>query len=150
MKKIIQIKGDFFSAPKRLRVAAYARVSVDMKMSLHSLDAQVDHYIKLIRANPGWEFVGVYADEGITGTKDDRPGFQKLLSDCESGKVDMILTKSISRFARNTVLLLSTIRHLKDLGISVRFEREGIDTLSGDGEQYWCWVSELLLECWYE
>ncbi len=122
-----------FSYAKK-RVAAYCRVSVDYEINLNSLNAQVDYYTRIINSNPLWEFAGVYADEGITGTTSKRSGFERLLSDCDSGKIDTILTKSISRFARNTVLLLQTIRHLKEKNINVRFERENIDSLSENGE----------------
>jgi site-specific DNA recombinase len=134
MKTITQLPCAQVIVPKPKRVAAYARVSIEAELNMHSLDAQVDYYSRLIKATPGWEFVGVYADSGITGTKADRSGFKSLITACDDGKIDIILAKSISRFARNTVLLLSTIRHLKDRGISVRFERESIDTPSSDGE----------------
>lgn len=114
------------------RVAAYARVSVTELE--HSLTAQMDYYENLIRANPEWRFAGIYADNGISGTSTKRAEFQRLIKDCEAGLVDIILVKSISRFARNTVDMLNTIRHLKDIGVEVRFEREHINTLSGDGE----------------
>ena len=121
--------------PTRKRVAAYARVSMETERLHHSLSAQVSYYSKLIQSNPEWEYVGVYADDGITGTKaSKREEFQRMLNDCEAGKIDIILTKSISRFARNTVALLETVRHLKKLGIEVRFEKENINSLSGDGE----------------
>ncbi|MBR2309383.1 MAG: recombinase family protein [Oscillospiraceae bacterium] len=101
---------------------------------LHSLASQVEYYSNLIRHHPGWEYVGVYADEAKTGTKDSREQFQKLLSDCRSGKIDHIVTKSISRLARNTITLLETVRELKALGISVYFEEQNIDTATADGE----------------
>jgi len=116
------------------RVAAYARVSSGKDAMLHSLSAQVSYYNDLIQRESGWEFVGVYADEAITGTKDSRPDFQRLLSDCRDGKVDMVITKSISRFARNTVTLLETVRMLKALGVDVFFEEQNIHTMSADGE----------------
>lgn len=122
------------TAPKRKRVAAYARVSSGKDAMLHSLAAQVDYYSSYIRCHPGWEYVGVYADEAKTGTKDSREQFQRLLSDCRSGKIDHIVTKSISRFARNTVTLLETVRDLKKMGISVYFEEQNIDTSTADGE----------------
>lgn len=101
----------------------------------HSLSAQISYYSELIQKNPAWEYVGVYADDGVTGTKAEaREEFNRMLVDCKAGKIDIILTKSISRFARNTVDLLSTVRHLKELGISVQFEKERIDSLSEDGE----------------
>ena len=120
--------------PKLKRVAAYARVSMGKDAMLHSLAAQVSYYSDLIQRNPEWEYAGVYADEGLTGTKENRPEFQRMLSDCRAGKIDMILVKSISRFARNTVTLLETVRVLKEMGISVYFEEQKIDTMSGDGE----------------
>ena len=120
--------------PKALRVAAYARVSSGKDAMLHSLAAQVDFYSTYIRHHPGREYVGVYADEAKTGTKDSRESFQRLLVDCRDGKLDRVLTKSISRFARNTVTLLETVRELKNLGISVYFEEQNIDTATADGE----------------
>ncbi|MDY0138989.1 MAG: recombinase family protein, partial [Candidatus Izemoplasmatales bacterium] len=119
---------------KKIRVAAYARVSDGKDAMLHSLAAQVNFYKKRIKENPAWVFAGVYSDEAITGTKDSRAEFQKLLEACRLGKVDMILTKSISRFARNTVTLLETVRELRDLNIDVFFEEQNIHTLSGEGE----------------
>lgn len=120
--------------PKRLRVAAYARVSCDKDTMLHSLAEQVSKYSRMIQSNTAWEYAGVYADEGITGTKEDRPEFQRLLADCRAGKIDMIITKSISRFARNTVTLLKTVRELKLLGIDVFFEENKIHSLQAEGE----------------
>lgn len=121
-------------AVAKKRVAAYARVSSGKDAMLHSLSAQVDFYSRFIRQNADWEYCGVYADEAYTGTKNERPEFQRLLADCRAGKLDIVLTKSISRFARNTVTTLETIRELKRLGIDVWFEREKIHTLSEDGE----------------
>ncbi len=116
-------------------MAAYARVSVDSDELRQSLSAQISHYSSLIQTNPRWEYAGVYADLGISGTgTKNRRDFQRLIADCEAGKIDIILTKSISRFARNTVDLLNTVRHLKEKNISVQFEREHIDSLSPDGE----------------
>ena len=118
---------------KKLRVAAYARVSVDTLH--HSLAAQVSHYSNLIQKNPAWEYAGVYADEGITGTSTThRTEFKRLIADCNAGKIDLVLVKSISRFARDTVDCLHTVRQLKEKGIAVRFERENIDSMSEDGE----------------
>ena len=118
---------------KKLRVAAYARVSVDALH--HSLAAQVSYYSSLIQKNPAWEYAGVYADEGITGTSTThRTEFKRLIADCNAGKIDLVLVKSISRFARDTVDCLHTVRKLKEKGISVRFERENIDSTSEDGE----------------
>ena len=118
---------------KKLRVAAYARVSVDTLH--HSLAAQVSYYSTLIQNNPAWEYAGVYADEGITGTSTThRTEFKRLIADCNAGKIDLVLVKSISRFARDTVDCLNTVRRLKEKGIAVRFERENIDSTSEDGE----------------
>lgn len=122
------------TAPKPWRVAAYARVSNGKDAMLHSLASQVEYYSSLIRSTPGWEYAGVYADEAKTGTKDNRENFQRMLTDCRAGKIDHILSKSISRFARNTVTLLETVRELKALGISVYFEEQNIDTSTADGE----------------
>ncbi len=118
----------------RRRTAAYARVSCGKDEMLHSLAAQVSFYSDLIQNKPEWEYAGVYADQAETGTKDNRPEFQRLLDDCRAGKIDFILTKSISRFARNTVDLLQTVRELKALGVGVFFEEQNLNSLSGDGE----------------
>jgi len=122
------------SLPKRLRVAAYARVSSGKESMLHSLAAQVSYYSALIQRQPEWEYAGVYADEALTGTKDNRQQFQHMLADCRNGDIDMIITKSISRFARNTVTLLETVRELKLFGVDVFFEEQNIHSMSGDGE----------------
>lgn len=119
---------------KKTRVAVYARVSIEGEMNQHSLSAQVDYYSKLIQSNPKWENAGIFADYGLTGTNAERPGFQGLVKLCDEGKADLVLTKSISRFCRNTVDLLNTVRHFKDIGINVHFEKENIDSISSDGE----------------
>lgn len=119
---------------KLLRTAAYARVSSGKDAMLHSLSAQVSYYNSLIQSNPEWLFCGVYADEALTGTKDTRENFQKLISECRAGNIDLIITKSISRFARNTVTLLETVRELKELGVDVYFEEQNIHSISPDGE----------------
>ena len=126
-----------FPAPMRpslKRVAAYARVSSGKDAMLHSLSAQVSYYSSLIQKHTGWLYCGVYADEAFTGTKDSRDGFQSLLAECRAGNIDMVITKSISRFARNTVTLLETVRELKTLGVDVYFEEQNIHTISTDGE----------------
>ena len=128
---------------KRKRTAAYARVSSGKDAMLHSLSAQVSYYSKMIQSRPDWQYVGVYADEAATGTKDNRNEFQRMISDCKAGNIDMIITKSISRFARNTVTLLETVRHLKELNVDVYFEEQNIHSMSGDGEL--CLLSSLLL-----
>jgi DNA invertase Pin-like site-specific DNA recombinase len=120
--------------PKK-RVAAYARVSTDMDEQLNSYEAQISYYTEHIQKNPEWTFVKVYTDEGISGlmTK-KREGFQTMIKDALSGKIDLILTKSVSRFARNTVDTLTTVRKLKDKGIEVYFEKENIWTMDSKGE----------------
>ena len=126
----------FKTPPKPMlkRVAAYGRVSSGKDAMLHSLSAQVSHYSKLIQNHEGWLYVGVYTDEAITGTKEQREGFQRLMDDCRAGKIDLVITKSISRFARNTVTLLEAVRELKLLGIGILFEEQNINTLTADGE----------------
>lgn len=120
--------------PKK-RVAAYARVSMESERLQHSLSAQISYYNDKIQKNPDWLFAGVYADNGISGTgTEKRDDFNRLLTDCDAGRIDIVLTKSISRFARNTVDLLETVRHLKEIGVEVWFERENIHSMSGDGE----------------
>lgn len=131
------IKRVEFITPQRinvLRVAAYARVSTGKDAMLHSLSAQVSYYSNFIQKHPGWLYCGVYADEALTGTKDSRDSFQRLLDACRAGEIDMVITKSISRFARNTVTLLESIRELKELGVDVFFEEQNIHTMSSDGE----------------
>jgi DNA invertase Pin-like site-specific DNA recombinase len=120
--------------PKLKRVAAYARVSTGKDAMLHSLAAQISYYANMIQSHPGWQYVGVFADEAMTGTKDCREQFQRLLDACRAGEVDMIITKSVSRFARNTVTLLETVRELKIMGVDVFFEEQNIHSLSADGE----------------
>ena len=135
MRKIIKIEPTEPVLPRRKRVAAYARVSMECERLMHSMSAQISYYSELIQKNPEWEYAGVYADNFISGTETKkRQEFQRMISDCEKGLIDIILCKSISRFARNTVDLLETIRHLKDIGVEVRFEKENINSLSGDGE----------------
>lgn len=135
MRKISKIEPKAAAIKPKKKVAAYARVSRDTERLMHSASAQVSHYSGIIQKNPDWQYAGVYADYGISGTKvAKRDEFCRMLQDCEDGKIDIILTKSISRFARNTVDLLETVRHLKSLGVEVRFEKEHINSMSGDGE----------------
>ena len=116
------------------RVAAYVRVSSGKDAMLHSLSAQVSYYSDMIQWHKDWLYAGVYSDEALTGTKDSRAAFRHMLEDCRYGKIDMVITKSITRFARNTVTLLSVVRELKGLGVDVWFEKENIHSISGDGE----------------
>ena len=120
---------------KKRRVAAYCRVSSGSDEQLVSLEAQKEHYENYITANPDWEYAGLYYDEGITGTKKEvRPALMSMIRDCEDGKIDCIVTKSLSRFARNTTDCLELVRKLLDLGISVYFEKEKLDTGSMESE----------------
>ncbi len=117
------------------RVAAYARVSTDNEEQLSSYEAQADHYTRYIQSNNKWKFVEVYADEGISATiTKKRDGFNRMINDALAGKIDLIITKSVSRFARNTVDTLTTVRKLKDKGVEVYFEKENIYTLDSKGE----------------
>ncbi len=117
------------------RVAGYARVSTDSDEQFTSYEAQVDYYTKFIKSKPEWGFVDVYTDEGISGTNTKkREGFKKMISDALSGKIDLIVTKSVARFARNTVDSLVTIRKLKEAGVECYFEKENIYTFDGKGE----------------
>ena len=119
----------------RLRVAAYTRVSSDSEDQLNSFAAQNRYYTELISGKAEWRMVDIYADEGITGTSvAKRDDFQRMMADCRRGLIDQILVKSISRFARNTKDCLQNIRELKELGVNVRFEREGIDTVNVSSE----------------
>ena len=123
------------SQTRKRRVAAYARVSTDKDEQLTSYKAQVDYYEKYIKNNDEWEFVGVYADEGITGTSTkNRKRFQEMIDDAVAGKIDLIITKSVSRFARNTVDTLVNIRKLKDAGCECFFEEQNIWTFDSTGE----------------
>lgn len=122
---------------RQKRVAAYCRVSTDSEEQLTSYTNQMKVYTEMINANKEWEFAGLYADEGISGTKaDKRPQFKKMIDDCYKGKIDYIITKSVSRFARNTVECLKYVRILKSMGIGIYFEEQQIDTLKTDSELY--------------
>ena len=126
----------FAVRPKR--VAAYARVSTNSEEQLTSYEAQVKHYTEYIKGKEhtdNWQFVDVYTDKGITGTsRKKREGFNRMVEDALAGKIDLIITKSVSRFARNTVDTLTTIRELKERGVEVYFEEQNIYTLDGKGE----------------
>ena len=135
MPKVIKIESIMQKKKELKKVAAYARVSMETDKLHHSLSAQVKYYSSLIQKNPKWEYAGVYADEGITGTSiKHRTEFQRLMKDCEQGKIDIILVKSISRFARDTVDCLNSVRKLKTMDIDVYFERENINSISSEGE----------------
>ncbi|WP_240664932.1 recombinase family protein [Lactococcus lactis] len=141
-KEIIKIEPTLYpkikSAHKKhgkLKVDAYARVSTEKDNQTHSLIAQKEHYTKVTKTNEEWEFAGLFADEGLSGTSfRKRVAFQEMIEKAKSGEVEYIITKSISRFARNTVDTLKSIRMLKSIGVGVWFEKEGIDTLDAKGE----------------
>ncbi len=136
MKKVTKIQpSGVAKETEKLRVAAYARVSTNNDDQLVSLEAQKTYYERFIRANPQWDYAGLYFDEGITGTKTDkRDGLHKMLADCRSGKIDFIIVKSISRLARNTVDTLQIVRELTERGIYLFFEKENINTGSMNTE----------------
>ncbi len=119
----------------KTRVAAYARVSIETDKMHQSIDAQITYFNRLIRSHADWEFVGMYTDDGISATTiAHREGFNRMIDDAMAGKIDLIITKSISRFARNTVDSLVTVRKLKEKGVEVYFEKENIWTLDAKGE----------------
>lgn len=134
-KEVIVIEAAERPESAKLRVAAYCRVSSDSSDQLNSFQAQLSHYTELVSGRDAWSLVDIYADEGITGTSaEKRQDFQRLLTDCRKGRVDKILVKSISRFARNTTDCLETIRELKSIGVGVCFEEQNIDTSNMSGE----------------
>jgi DNA invertase Pin-like site-specific DNA recombinase len=136
-----------FAFRQKTKVAAYARVSTDDEEQLTSYEAQVDYYTRYIKSKEDWNFVSVYTDEGITGTNTKhRDGFNKMIKDALTGKIDLIVTKSVSRFARNTVDSLTTVRKLKEKGIGVYFEKENINTLDSKGELFLTIMSSLAQE----
>ena len=120
---------------KKLRVAGYYRVSTETEEQNSSYEIQVAHYTDFIKKNTEWEFAGIFADDGISGTNTKkREEFNRLIDECMEGNIDLVITKSISRFARNTLNCLQYIRQLKDKNISVYFEKENINTMDAKGE----------------
>ena len=120
---------------KKLRVAAYCRVSTETEEQNSSFEVQVAHYTEFIKKNNEWEFAGIFADDGISGTNTKkRDEFNRMITECMYGNIDMVITKSISRFARNTLDCLQYIRQLQDNNISVYFEKENINTMDAKGE----------------
>jgi DNA invertase Pin-like site-specific DNA recombinase len=135
MRRITKIEVNKRLTPKKLRVAAYARVSTDSREQLISLEVQKSHYEAYIKGNPEWEYVGLYYDEGLSGTSmAKRDVLQKMISDCEKGLIDLIIIKSISRFARNTTECLEVVRKLIKLKVAIFFEKENINTGNMEGE----------------
>lgn len=132
--RIKVIKPTVAAENKRLKVCAYVRVSTDSLEQEDSLDNQTAYFKDYIQSNPAWEFVGIYADQGISGFKENRPQFQKMIADARAGKIDLIVVKSVSRFARNTETVLKFSRELKSIGVGIFFELQNINTLSGPGE----------------
>ena len=123
------------STIRKIRVAAYARVSTSSDEQILSLDTQKEHYESYIRSNDEWEYAGLYFDEGISGTSmRKRDGLKKLVDDCDKGLIDIVLTKSISRFCRNTTDCLAIVRKLNNIGVRIIFEKEKIDTNSMESE----------------
>ena len=119
----------------KLKVAAYCRVSTDSDEQAGSYEVQVEHYTDYISRNKKWELAGIYADDGISGTNTKkREGFNEMIDDCMEGKIDLVITKSISRFARNTLDCLKYVRQLRDKNIAIIFEKENINTLEASGE----------------
>ena len=145
-KKSVETKS-LSSIVKKRKVCGYARVSTDKEEQQSSYTAQVDYYTNLIKSNPSWEYVDLYSDEGISGTSmKHRDGFNKMIDDALAGKIDLIITKSVSRFARNTVDTLQTIRKLKEHNVEVFFEKEHIYSLDGKGEVLLSILSSLAQE----
>lgn len=138
MKKVTKISSDKpQQVTEKLRVAAYCRVSTGSDDQLESLEAQKSHYENYISGREDWVFAGLYFDQGITGTKKDkRPELLRMIADCEAGKIDFIITKSISRFARNTTDCLEMVRRLLELNISIYFEKENLNTSSMESELF--------------
>ena len=135
MAKITKVEQKMPTIKAKKKVAAYARISMESERMHHSLSAQISYYNALIQKKPEWEFAGVYADDGISGTGiAKRTEFQRMLADCEAGKINIILTKSIQRFARNTVDTLNYTRMLKEYDVGVFFINDNIDTRQNDGE----------------
>lgn len=135
MKTITRIEPSKRSENKKIKVAAYCRVSTSSDEQLESLETQKKHYDSYIKEHDDWEYAGLYYDEGITGTKTEgRAGLQKMLDDCHLGKIDFILTKSISRFSRNKIDCLTMVRELLGLGIGIFFEKENINTKTMNDE----------------
>lgn len=143
-QRVIVIPAHDEIVARKLRVAAYARVSSSSEDQLNSYRVQNQYYSELISSNPDWEMVDIYADEGITGTSvEKREDFQRMMQDCRKGKIDRILVKSISRFARNTKDCLAAVRELKELGVSVQFEEQGIDTSKVSSEMVTAIIASL-------
>lgn len=148
-KQILTAESGTAQSVQKLRMAAYCRVSTDQEEQLLSYENQVNYYTNYISENPLYEYAGTYADEGISGTNTKkRDEFNRMIADCRAGKIDMIITKSISRFARNTLDCLNYVRELKDLGIGIIFEKKDFYTakmpinavITALSKEAWCLV----------
>jgi predicted site-specific integrase-resolvase len=134
-KSFMASAGQATNLPVKRRVAGYARVSTDKEEQENSFEAQVRYYTEYIQSRPDWEYISVYTDDGISATNTKkRDGFNQMVADALAGKLDLIVTKSVSRFARNTVDSLQTVRELKEKGVEIFFEKEQIWTFDGKGE----------------
>lgn len=133
ISEITSMKNPFLT-PTKLKVCAYVRVSTEHPGQLNSLQNQTEYYERLLCSNPNYEYCGIFSDAGISGAKEDRPGFIAMIEKVKVDEINLIITKSISRFARNTVMLLKYVRELKDAGVGVIFEEESINTLNSEGE----------------
>jgi len=122
------------SYSRPIRVCAYIRVSTGHEKQQDSLHSQAEYYEQRLSTNPQYQFVGIFSDSGISGSKENRPAFQRMIEKAKAGKIDLIYTKSISRFARNTLMLLKTVRELKSIGVGIIFEEQNINTLNAEGE----------------
>jgi len=135
LTKVTKIFNEQEETNKKIRVAAYCRVSTDSDEQIVSLEAQKKHYQTYIKSNPAWQYAGLYYGDGISGTNTKkRDEFNHMIEECKAGNIDMIITESISRFARNIIDCLKYIRQLKVLNIAVFFEKENINTMDSKGE----------------
>jgi len=132
--KEINLKRKSFYKPDKLRICAYVRVSTESIGQLGSLQNQTEYYQKKFTTNSEFEFCGIFSDAGISGAKKERPGLVAMMEKAKAGEIDLIITKSISRFARSTLILLESVRELKEIGVGVIFEEQGINTLHSEGE----------------
>lgn len=132
--RVIETEKNLFELPAKTRVCAYVRVSTIHEGQRNSMDNQEEYFVRMLSQNPAYEFIGVFSDFGIPGSKESRPGFDAMIKKAREGELDLVFTKSISRFARNTLMLLSTVRELAALGVGVYFEEQNINTLNKEGE----------------
>ncbi|OQB15300.1 MAG: hypothetical protein BWY15_00671 [Firmicutes bacterium ADurb.Bin193] len=129
-KRNVQVTANNKLPWRKKRVCAYVRVSTKHDLQINSLENQIEYYTRYILRNSNYEFCGVYSDTGVSGLSESRPGLNEMLKKAYNGEIDLIITKSISRFARNTIFLLTTIRKLREAGVDVHFEKENITSFS--------------------